>query len=133
MRSELRPDSRPLAGEEGMWMVLQWPMIRVEASMVIVVVGAGGGVKSGLGTEGWMLVGVVEEARKARRMRRLDMSWGGVGGVVVVVWVDLSVVEGLEAAIMRSGGFCGWRGRGGRLCTVVKYECSLNGNNCSCS
>jgi len=52
VRSELRPDSRPLAGEEGMWMVLQWPMIRVEASMVIVVVGAGGGVKSGLGTEG---------------------------------------------------------------------------------
>jgi len=58
---------------------------------------------------------------------------GGWGGVVVVVWVDLSVVEGLEAAIMRCGGFCGWRGRGGRLCTVVKYECSLNGNNCSCS
>ncbi len=58
--------------------------------MVIVVVGEGGGVKSGLGTEGWMLVGVVEAARKARRRRRLDMSCGGVGGVE----------EGLEAAIV---------------------------------
>jgi len=119
VRSELRPDSGLLAGEEGMWMVLQWPMMRVEASMVIVVVGEGGGVKSGLGTEGWMLVGVVEEARKARRRRRLDMSCGGVGGVVVVVWVDLSVVEGLEAAIVVVWRFEGWRGLGGRLCTVV--------------
>jgi len=76
VRSELMPDSGVVeeTGEEGMWMVLQWPMMRVEASMVMVVVGEGGGVKSGLGTEGWMLVGVVEEARKARRRRRLDMS-----------------------------------------------------------
>ena len=95
--------------------------------MVIVVVGEGGGVKSGLGTEGWMLVGVVEEARKARRRRRLDMSCGGVGGELVV-WVDLSVEEGLEAAIVVM-----WRFLGGSLCTVFKYECSLNGNICRCS
>jgi len=55
-------------------MVLQWPMMRVEASMVIVVVGEGGGVKSGLGTLGWMLVEVVDAARKARRRRMLFMS-----------------------------------------------------------
>jgi len=39
--------------------------------------------------------------------------------MVVVVWVDLSVVEGLEAAIVVVWRFEGWRGPGGRLCTVV--------------
>lgn len=129
VRSELTPDSESLAGVEGMWTVLQWPMMRVEASMWMVVVGDGGGVKSGLGTEGWMLAGVVDEARKARRRRRLFISCGGVGGVLVV-WVDLSA-EGLEAAIEAVLRFGGSRELGGRLCTVVKYECSLNGNNCN--
>lgn len=78
-------------------------------------------MKSGLGMEGWMLVGVVDEARKARRRRRLFMSCGGVGGavvVLVVVWVDLSDEEGLEAAIV----WCGdWQGGYVRL---FEYVCN---------
>ena len=51
-------------------------MIRVEVSMVMVVVGEGGGVMRALGTFGWMLVvpllvEVVAEERNARSRRRL--------------------------------------------------------------
>lgn len=76
MRSELRPDSRPLAGEEGMWMVLQWPMIRVEASMVIVVVGDGG-VDAGGGCGGG------EEGEEDEEVGHVlgRGGWGGGGGL----------------------------------------------------